>query len=135
MTKPLNPLAIHSGVHPEDAELPESEQTIWRWKSLSTRALEQIENERGVLQEDADGGSRMIMRGGTISLLYLQHGIEEPVNFGAEWKTEPAPPRFGKGVQVPTDAYLDCIPPHIKQWLVGKIATSHELTEEMAGKS
>lgn len=135
MVKAIDPNQEFSAVHPDDADLPASEQTVWKYTVLGPKEQEALDNNKSILVESAAGESYMAMHGGTVELSAVKFALRPPENFSTEWKDEPAGPRFSPGKMHPTDAFLATIPRHVRAWLAVQIRTAGMLTEEDAGKS
>ncbi len=135
MVKAIDPLKEFSEVHPDDLELQETDRTIWSYTGLGLRAVEMLQNLQTALVEGAGNQPDSVAyRSGSIELTRLKFGMRPPKGFETAWAEEPAGAQFPKKF-VPTDAYLDTIPKHVRAWLADLIGAASRVSEEDAEKS
>lgn len=119
--------------HPDEADLPEAERTIWPLYPLPAQARREISDQSFSIEETALKPF-VIPRNGTREYLSVLYALGKPEGgpFEREWEGKTIP---ALGREVPTDAFLSTLPDNLWAWIVERIENENRLTEEDAGKS
>lgn len=134
----INPGATVELVYPSEEELPEADRTVWPIRIPNMD--EQDELRRRLTAEVREQRSRTVGAGRKSPKAErhtLKLFLHQPRNFmngdgrELEWTTE----RYLDREDAPSEDYLNHIPPAVRQWLAGQIATAGRLDEEEVGKS